>query len=62
MKWKPCLCCTPPFELRFFYQVIHHNWNREDVTLSFLPVVRPMYRESDEGPKIIMTCEAINIR
>jgi hypothetical protein len=59
MKWRTCLCCTPPFELRFSYQAIHHDWNREDVAPSHLPVVRTNARESDEEPKI-MTCEAIN--
>jgi hypothetical protein len=59
MKWKTRHCCTPPFELRFSYQAIHHDWNREDVTPHLLPVVRPMARGSDEGPKI-MTCEAID--
>jgi hypothetical protein len=59
MKWKTCLCYTPPFELRFSYQVIHHDWNRKDVEPSFLPVARTMDRESDECPKI-MTCKAIN--
>jgi hypothetical protein len=58
-RWKTCLCYTPPFELRFSYQVIHHDWNRKDVAPSFLPVVRTMDRESDEDTKI-MTFEAIN--
>jgi hypothetical protein len=58
MKWRTCLCCMPPFDLRFSYQVTL-RLESEDVTPSFLPVVRPMDRESDGGPKI-MTCEAID--